>query len=57
MFIVSSVIPKKVSYVEGPSIFSIARRMPSSWQMCLIDSRLAWQILVAGGPNVRKSSK
>ena len=35
-----------------PLYFFYKRRDLSSWQMCL-----AWQILVAGGSNVRKSSK
>ena len=57
MCIVSKVIPKKDSCVEGPFTFSMARGTSRSWQMPCMDVRLAWQIAVEGGPNVRKSSK
>ena len=35
----SNVIPRKDNCVEGPSTFSIARGMPSSWLMCCMDAR------------------
>ena len=37
MCIVSTTIPKKVSSVEGPATFSIARGTPSSWQNNVFD--------------------
>ena len=57
MCIVSKVIPKKDSCVEGLSTLSMARGTPRGWQMLCMDDRLAWQIAVEGGYNVRKSSK
>ena len=54
---VSRVIPKKVRFCEGPSIFSKARGIPSKEHISLITVRLLVNVGNCGGPMVRKLSK
>ena len=53
----SSSIPRKVSVVAGPSVFSCLRGALTLAQRSVMRVMFCWQAVEYGGPAVKKSSK